>query len=530
MNIENYQQSISSHTMHSQLKDTLIEQLELFCTLSEIHELSFYKYNYEYNDFIFDFGVDDTGHLLEESDQFNQPFSILLQYKEIILGKIYVPKRLKGSYSLIKLLKKVRKNLLKQYEFEKEFYGAQSLFNIYVIHDEALAEFSKSLSSGLKGMFNVDVYIDTQINQRITEIQSKDMKHILIYVVNDQKTLEKDRQVIEKLNDLVIVVGPNDHDLSIYSGKLGIEHYIPIHMFKPEEIKKIILEKRHTIMNKNKFDNKIIAFAGIAGGIGTTTLAMNTANELAKSLTDKNILFIDLASSKAVSNLFLEQNPLPDKSILDLINSAEFNIEKNLENGLVKITENFYSINGIQRHIDKELLEQNIFIEKLLDYIVQASEYFNFIIIDTGSADAANLKTTVYDLVNEIWLISEMNLPHISKLKTFYNLMKRAGLREKISFLFNRYDSENAMSASDVTSILNMSKEDQFYFDYRIPNDYKTLGKAWNYCELVTNTDRESLFVRSLEDILSQKGFYTKKVAEQKPLSGIFSLFKGKKS
>ncbi len=57
-----------------------------------------------------------------------------------------------------------------------------------------------------------------------------------------------------------------------------------------------------------------------------------------------------------------------------------FNIEKNLDLGLVKIRENFYSINGIQKHIDKDLIEKDTFIEKLLDYLLKASEHFNYII------------------------------------------------------------------------------------------------------------------------------------------------------
>lgn len=514
----------------SQLKSSILEQFELFLSLAEISELSFYKYNYEYNDFLFEFTIDETGACQFEEETVDTRYSILIKYKDFIFGKIDIPQRLKGSKSLIKLFTKLKKNFLKQYELEKELSGTQSIFNIYIIHDKPLSDFAKSLSSGLKGLFNVDVFIENNIQRRVNEIKSKDMKHIIIYLVNDETLIKQDEELIEKLNELIIVIGPNDHKLSIYSGKLGVENYIPINEFKPEEIKSIILDTRNKLINKNTLDNKVIAFTGIAGGIGTTTLSMNTANELSNSLPDKNILYIDLASTKAVSNLFLEKNPLPDKSILDLINSSEFNLSKNLDNGLIKIRENFFAINGIQRHIDKELLEQNVFIEKLLDYIVQANEYFNFIIIDTGMADASNLKTTIYDLVNEIWLITEMNLPHISKLKTFYNLMKRAGLREKISFIFNRYNSENSMSLSDVTSILNISKEEKVNFDFRIPNDYKTLGKAWNYCELVTNTDKDSIFVKSLEEILSDKGFYSKRIVTKKSISGIFTLLKGKDS
>jgi hypothetical protein len=118
-----------------------------------------------------------------------------------------------------------------------------------------------------------------------------------------------------------------------------------------------------------------------------------------------------------------------------------------------------------------------------------------------------------------------MNLPHISKVKTFYSLMKRAGLKDKISFIVNRYDSENAISVNDVSSILNMSSENEIRFDeYKIPNDYKTLGKCWNLCELASSKNQDSIFVKKLNDILMKKDFY--KGDNSKSSSWFSSLFK----
>lgn len=250
------------------------------------------------------------------------------------------------------------------------------------------------------------------------------------------------------------------------------------------------------------------------------------ANILAKKNPEKNILYIDLSSTKAISNLFLEQNPLPKKSIIDLVNSAEFDIEQNLENGLVKIRENFYAINGIQKHIDGDFLEQEVFIEKFLEYISHVSEMFNFIIIDTGEATASILNSTIYDISNELWIVTEMSLPHISKLKTFFSLMRRAGLKEKLTFLVNRYNSANAISVSDVTSILNTANDDNLKFDLKIPNDYATLGHCWNYCELATNTHPKSIFVKKLEEILKDRDLFKEELSDEKKTKSWLSFFK----
>jgi len=295
-------------------------------------------------------------------------------------------------------------------------------------------------------------------------------------------------------------------------------------MFK--KLKNIILKTKNKIQNKYLNNNKIIAISGIAGGVGTTTVAMNTANLLAQNTPNKNILYIDLSDTKAISNLFLGQNPLPKKTIIDLITSNAFDIDANLDNGLVKVRENFYAVNGIQKHIDSDFLEQDIFIEKFLEYISKVNEIFNYIIIDTGEADATSLKTTVNDIANEIWVLTEMSLPHISKLKTFFSLMKRAGLKNKISFILNRYDAANAISHTDVTSILNTTEGEHINFNLKIPNDYMVLGRCWNYCELASNTDKNSAFVQTLEKILEDKKLIFEDRREEKQRKSIFSLFK----
>jgi Flp pilus assembly CpaE family ATPase len=98
-----------------------------------------------------------------------------------------------------------------------------------------------------------------------------------------------------------------------------------------------------------------------------------------------------------------------------------------------------------------------------------------------------------------------MTLPHVSKLKTFYSLMKRAGLKDKVNFIVNRVNSLNEISSSDFDSIMNTSAKDERLVYLKIPNDYETLGKCWNYCELATQVSATSPFVKTIEEILKQK-------------------------
>ena len=522
MQLDEYQEKLKLSYENSFISENIHELLELFCDIANLKKLSYYKYEYEYNNFFHKFDI------LSNEDQLNQNnknYKLIIRDKKTIFGYLLINQKIKSTPILKKLLYKIIKSLKKEKEIQKKLFGNELPFNLYLFHDEDLTFFAGNLKSGLEGLFNVDVTQDTSIEKYFDALKSKETKHIIIFLIDDEKMIKMHEEKIKVLNELIIVIGPNDHHISMYCGKLGIENYISINEFKAEKLKDVILSKKNTLLNKNKYGNKIISIGGISGGIGSTTIAMNMSDLISKNIPNKNLLYIDLSTTKAISNLFLENNPLPSKSIIDLINSNEFNLESNLENGLTKVRENFYCISGIQKHIDKEFLEKDIFIEKLLDYISSSSNYFNFIIIDTGTADASNLKSTIYDIVNEFWLITEMTLPHISKLKTFYSLMKRAGLKDKISFIVNRYDSQNAISVTDVTSILNMNNEDKIQFEsFKIPNDYNVLGKCWNYCELASKNHPNSLFVKKLDSILQEKNFYKNEQKKENKKS-IFSQF-----
>jgi Flp pilus assembly CpaE family ATPase len=508
MTLENFNVKVNQQKELEIIEDNLIEVLKFYVLITGIKELSFFRYEYEYNNFKYDFTVDETAKCSLKDDtveHFNKKYSVILEESDgTIYGLLAFDNDPLSSEIINKVFEKIKHILFKRARVIKEFSNQEKTLDIYIITDQHSTSFASKLENSLNVLLNANVKTKTTIVSINEQLKDNITKSIIIYTVDDIELLSSETNILKSLNEFIFVIGPSDYNLSLYCGHLNVFKYISKDEFLPEVLKSFIVETQNKVQNKYLNKNKIISISGISGGIGTTTVAMNVANILAKRNRNKNVLFIDISTTKAISNLFLEQNPLPKKTIIDLLNTNEYLIEKNLENGLVKIRENFYAITGIQKQIDGDLLEQDIFIEKFLDYISKASEDFNFIIIDTGEANATALNTTIYDISNNLWLLTEMSLPHISKLKTFFMLMKRAGLKDKLSFLVNRYDSVNAISVSDVASILNTANEDHLNFDFKIPNDYQTLGHCWNYCELVSDSDPKSNFVRRLESILAK--------------------------
>lgn len=488
-------------------KENVIEILQLFVLISNIQKLTFMKYDFKYNNFVYGYTIDGYNVVEDDINFINNKYSIVLKDGDVIFGKITFNRRIWYRQVLKELLKKSKIALRKIFEIEKDLLSQNTPLNVFIITDKNTIKFANKLQTNLDILLNADINVIHDITKITEKLNQKNSRNIIIYTVQNSELIRDDEDLLQTFNEFIIVIGPNDHNLSLTCGKLNIENYVSIDEFSPEGIKNIVLDTKHKLINKNKHDNKIIAVSGVSGGIGVTTVSMNAADVIAKNNPNKNILFVDLSTTKAISNLFLSHNPVPTHTIIDLINFGEFDIKKNLDVGLVKVRENFYSINGIQKHIDKDLIEKDTFIEKLLEYLLKASDHFNYIIIDTGEADASSMKSTIYDLVNEIWILTEMTLPHVSKLKTFYSLMKRAGLKDKVNFIVNRVNSLNEISASDFDSIMNTSTKEEKLMYLKIPNDYATLGKCWNYCELASEVSKDSQFIKTISGILLEKNY-----------------------
>jgi len=523
MELKNLKEDLCLRKEVIELKKSIKEYLELFLQISKVSQIDFYKYDYDYDDYSFDTSFSDEKEI--EKILSAQTHEVVLKANNIVLGKIVSVEEIDFIKALETLLGFLNEKLLEEHNLIKKLTSDESNLNIYIIANTESKEFSKQLQNDVSVLFNANVVYVNSLRKIANQVETKSNKNIIIYTVSDLETIKQDEDLLKSFNDYVLVYGPNEHKVSLFCGNLNIQHYVSYENYTKENLRDLILETKNMILNKFHSKNNIISVSGISGGIGCTTIAMNMANIVAKKMPHHNILFIDLSHTKAISNLFLEQNPLPEKTIVDLVNSDEFDFESNLQNGLVKIRENFHAITGIQKHIDKEFMEKDIFIEKFLNYLEMINANYNTIIIDAGVFEASNLKTTIYDISNQIELITEMNLPHISKLKTLYSLMKRAGLKEKISFIVNRFDAKSSLSLNDVISILNITEDDKMIFNYKISNDYLSLGKYWNQCELVSNVDEHSVFVKEITNFLMDKEIIEKR-SIKKEKKGIFSFFR----
>jgi pilus assembly protein CpaE len=324
---------------------------------------------------------------------------------------------------------------------------------------------------------------------------------VVVYRANDIAALETLEKFNLDSNIYLIVIGKNDNEMSLRAGKLGVDDYLIDNELDVEAVKEVINESQR-IIKKRRGASNISIYAGIKGGMGTTTIALNTANQLAKRNPDKNILFLDMSSTKAITNLFLGY-PKPDKTIVDIALLDNYDIRDLFDHGLLKYARNFYFISGIQNHTEREELDKRENILRLLNFINNARQYFDEVIIDIGVFEDIDLEVDIQEIADNIFAVTELNIPSLSILKTYLEIIEKSGWSRKAKILVNRFDSFDAISEQEAKMILSKGFKRPFEIDYFTPNDTRHIRETWNQAKLVSDIYKNSPFVGAINDFIS---------------------------
>ena len=331
---------------------------------------------------------------------------------------------------------------------------------------------------------------------------SKNKDVVLLYKVESIEDINALKEIYFIDNIYMILIGKDSSEFSLLSGKLGVDSYIHSEKANLQEISRVISESQ-SIIKKRRGNSNVTVFTGITGGVGTTTIAMNLAHSLAEKNLNKNVLFLDFASTKAVSNLFFDCIQ-PTKTIIDILNVQQFEMEELFNNGVEKISNNFYFVPGIQKHTDKEDLNKPENIQIFLNFIMYVKEKFDFIIIDVGVFEDIDLEIDIQEIADNIFVITEFSIPSMSILKTYIDIIDKSGWYKKTHIVANRADSFGNITHAEATKILSKGLQHNFEIDFSLPNDAMHLRECWNEAELVSEVYPSSPFMESIYNVVDK--------------------------
>lgn len=328
---------------------------------------------------------------------------------------------------------------------------------------------------------------------------SKNRDVILLYRVNSAQEIQNLSKIHFGNNIYMILIGENNIEHSLLAGKIGVDSYVNYEDSNVEKMKELISLSK-VVIKKRKGKSNVSVFTGISGGVGTTTIVMNLAKNIAQNHPEKNILFLDFAYTKAISNLFFE-HVQPQKTIIDIAMVQSYELQELFENGLEKYNNNLYFVPGIQKHTDREFFDKPENIQRFLNLIDNAKSYFDIVLIDVGMFEDVELEIDIQELADNIFVVTEFSIPSMSILKTYIDIIDKSGWYNKTHIIANRSDSYGNITEDEAEKILSKGLKHHFKIDFSLPNDAKHLRECWNEATLVNDVYPDSKFVKKLEEM-----------------------------
>lgn len=119
MNLEEYQEKLKDSQQISHISEHILEMIELFYEMIDVQSLSYYKYEYEYNEFFHQVTFKEDE--ISIPDITSKKYKILLKYKNITYGYLEISNKIQANPIAKKLLSKIIKNLKKRKIYKKNY-------------------------------------------------------------------------------------------------------------------------------------------------------------------------------------------------------------------------------------------------------------------------------------------------------------------------------------------------------------------------------------------------------------------------
>ncbi len=233
---------------------------------------------------------------------------------------------------------------------------------------------------------------------------------------------------------------------------------------------------------------KIISVFSNKGGNGTTTIAVNLADALAR-LTSKKVVVVDLVLAHGDVTMFFNVNPA--YSILDLAKNVE-KADYDLLHTLLVCHES-----GVYILADPPLIEEaeQISAAQVRDVLVALRSMFDFVIVDTPHQfDDRTL--TALEMSDMVLLVSLLNLPSLRNTQKCLELFGRIGLRdERVRMVLSRYLPNDEIPKDSIEGILNCP------VFFSVPNDYPTVISSINRGKLLSKVAPEKEVAKSFDQM-----------------------------
>jgi pilus assembly protein CpaE len=212
---------------------------------------------------------------------------------------------------------------------------------------------------------------------------------------------------------------------------------------------------------------RVLLFYGAKGGVGTTTLAINTAIALHKEL-GRRVCLVDANLQFGDHRVFLDLG-LDRMSVVDLASNPSIDIDL-IKQILVRHESGIDLLLAPPSPETAELVTHDH-----LPYVIsQMANEFDYIVVDVDKRlDEVNLR--IMDAADTIYVVMTADLPCLKNVRLVLETIGHLGYTEdKIKLILNRSNAFTGINVKNAESALKRR------IDYQIINEYRAAINALN--------------------------------------------------
>jgi pilus assembly protein CpaE len=209
---------------------------------------------------------------------------------------------------------------------------------------------------------------------------------------------------------------------------------------------------------------QVFAFVGAKGGVGTTTLSVNTATMLAK-LGHADVLLIDLHLGNGDAALLLGNEP-------------RFSVVDALEN-VHRVDESFFGsvVEKCKAGIDLLASSDRMMpggadpqrVRALIDF---AASQYRYTVLDVPRSDLTMLDTL--EVASTVVVVTSQELPSLRSAGRLAHMLRSRYGAARVTAVMNRFDRRSEIAHADVERVIGDTVK------HLIPSDYRMALQALN--------------------------------------------------
>ncbi len=221
---------------------------------------------------------------------------------------------------------------------------------------------------------------------------------------------------------------------------------------------------------------QVFAFVGAKGGVGTTTLAVNVATQLARQ--QHSTLFVDMHPS--YGDAAVQFGAEPRFSLTDALDNTH-RLDFSFFNGLTVQTKGGVTLLASPDNTPTTPIDPHR-IRLLLDFAVRN---YRYTVLDLPRSNPAMLDTL--EVAQTIFVVTNQELAAVRGACRVAEALSRRYTRDKVSVVVSRFDKSAEIGVEDIEDVVHAS------VGFTFPSDYRVAVQALNEGNPFILSDRGKL-------------------------------------